>query len=697
MITSRRIASCLKSKRVKSVSLNQLMRHGASFNSSNYINDNHHHHRFINTTTTTSCIRYYSTEAQNPLQRKRQEKIDTFFKACETADLNLLKHTINQDISITEETILAKGKVQSKDYENAKNQPEITSNINALMYVSQFGFWEILQELLNVNGKNLIAQDMKNKQQQGGFVALHSAIIGAGSYVDYLNSPNAPNLGVSTQDQDLHHKRIQMQLTLPTNHSWLKCIQLLLENGVDVNVPFGETDFTPLMYAARHGMTQIVKLLLDHGADPNHCGSENQTALNFAANYGKADTCQLLVGAGADPFHKDKNGDSFVSLSQEERQPYTIQALGSFISRNKEGKLSSESVKQNRRVWFPDLTTKFESDESDIFGNNAVMAAAATGNLEAVGRFIEDGINPNAINILGWTPLVWALISGSNPDVMNQKRIISRLISAGADPNLQTNDGLVPLSLSNNPQTMKILIEEGKANVNIKSPIDGSTPLVLLLSHAKASTDCLKLLINNSADVNAELADGTRAISFACLRGHAQAVELLIRSGAEYINVVHKQSGNNLMLIAASHGYFDVVRILVQNNMDVNFVSPQGFHTMFYAVHMGHEQTIALLLNLGVDVNIHMHQLQITPLHVAVMSQRPNIVKLLLEYEANVHVVDVKGITPLEYAKERDAQSPSSSSKEIVQILEDHVVSDNMKKKKQKQQEQQEQQEQLQQ
>lgn len=84
----------------------------------------------------------------------------------------------------------------------------------------------------------------------------------------------------------------------------------LLAAGADVNVVETETCMTPLMVAAREGYFDIVRLLLENGADVNarYCwyrGGVNGTALGLAAEAGHLDIVCLLLDFAADPNIKD--------------------------------------------------------------------------------------------------------------------------------------------------------------------------------------------------------------------------------------------------------------------------------------------------------------------------------------------------------------------------------------------------------
>jgi ankyrin repeat protein len=56
----------------------------------------------------------------------------------------------------------------------------------------------------------------------------------------------------------------------------------------------------PILHAARNGDTQIVRLLIAHGADVNATNPRGHTVLYCAGGHGHLDTLLLLLGAGAD-------------------------------------------------------------------------------------------------------------------------------------------------------------------------------------------------------------------------------------------------------------------------------------------------------------------------------------------------------------------------------------------------------------
>ena len=60
-----------------------------------------------------------------------------------------------------------------------------------------------------------------------------------------------------------------------------------------------EHGMTALMRAANHGRVEMVRALLEHGADPNLTRNDNFTALSLAAFFGHTEIVEMLIGYGA--------------------------------------------------------------------------------------------------------------------------------------------------------------------------------------------------------------------------------------------------------------------------------------------------------------------------------------------------------------------------------------------------------------
>jgi cytohesin len=81
----------------------------------------------------------------------------------------------------------------------------------------------------------------------------------------------------------------------------VKAVGILLNNSADPNLG-GPNGTTPLEDAALKGFNSIAGMLLDHGAQVDHINSgSGTTALYAAASFGKAEVVKLLLNRGANP------------------------------------------------------------------------------------------------------------------------------------------------------------------------------------------------------------------------------------------------------------------------------------------------------------------------------------------------------------------------------------------------------------
>lgn len=87
-------------------------------------------------------------------------------------------------------------------------------------------------------------------------------------------------------------------------------IEKLIKSGADVNGKSNSRKQTPL-HGAKLAGYDVVKILLEHGADPNTQDKWGQTPLHlFAGHVGEVQTIHLLITYGADASIKDKDGNT---------------------------------------------------------------------------------------------------------------------------------------------------------------------------------------------------------------------------------------------------------------------------------------------------------------------------------------------------------------------------------------------------
>ena len=114
-------------------------------------------------------------------------------------------------------------------------------------------------------------------------------------------------------------------LSIRNHHSDI--VTILLQHGADVNKKSGDRGNTALMDATVSGNLEIVRELLDAGADIN-CKSKNgQTALMLAVGEGKTTISEELINRGADLSITDNLGMSAKKYAELFKQTSILEMI----------------------------------------------------------------------------------------------------------------------------------------------------------------------------------------------------------------------------------------------------------------------------------------------------------------------------------------------------------------------------------
>ncbi|HEX5472427.1 MAG TPA: ankyrin repeat domain-containing protein, partial [Lacipirellulaceae bacterium] len=115
----------------------------------------------------------------------------------------------------------------------------------------------------------------------------------------------------------------------------LKSVKDLLAKGAPVDFHDGSSG-TPLMYAVGH--MDMIKALVEAGANINERSRLGRTPLMWAANDGHIDVIRYLLKKGANPALLDDNGESAAGLAEKNGFKAIAATLRSFNAPPKSGK-----------------------------------------------------------------------------------------------------------------------------------------------------------------------------------------------------------------------------------------------------------------------------------------------------------------------------------------------------------------------
>jgi ankyrin repeat protein len=241
--------------------------------------------------------------------------------------------------------------------------------------------------------------------------------------------------GVSPNVVDIEGTPALMAATLFADASTVK---LLLERGADPNL-VDASGATALMWAIPD--VEKARLLLAHHANVNARSATQRTALLVAAAYpGTVNLLRLLLDGGADLHAQDRAGATALALAVRSADVEVVRFL---VDRGLDPNALAPAARRvgfNR--WDRPTTDYLMSRGLGATTSEVLVTAAAWQPADLVGRWIESGADVNARNAAqyGRTPLLTAVASE-----LEGADTLKLLLDHGADPNVRTTEGETPL------------------------------------------------------------------------------------------------------------------------------------------------------------------------------------------------------------------------------------------------------------
>jgi ankyrin repeat protein len=201
-------------------------------------------------------------------------------------------------------------------------------------------------------------------------------------------------------------------------------VRLLLSHGADVNAATKRGRTALLVAALSDGSAEIVRLLLEKGADPKAVDAFKTTTLRGAAIGNDTETMRLLMEAGVDVNAADFPGITPLMMAAGWNGNLPAVSL-----------LLAHGAKVNA-VSAPVMGLPSKNGPSEFGKLTALLMAAPFGPPELIGKLMEAGADVNAKDVRGMTPLMLAVATDRQDN-----GVIRMLLEHGADPEAKSNLG----------------------------------------------------------------------------------------------------------------------------------------------------------------------------------------------------------------------------------------------------------------
>jgi ankyrin repeat protein len=170
----------------------------------------------------------------------------------------------------------------------------------------------------------------------------------------------------------------------------------------------------------------------------------------------------------------------------------------------------------------------------------------------------------------------------------------------------------------------------------------GDLRIVQAAINDDAST--VRALIQQKADVNTPIADGTTALHWAVRANDLALVDTLLAAGANVKS--QDRYGLTPVSLACSNANAVILKRLLDAGADPNSPDPQGTTALMIASRTdGGTEAVKLLLERGAAVNAK-DSVQTTALMWAVRSNHPDVIYLLIHRDAEINARTRKGEAP---------------------------------------------------
>jgi ankyrin repeat protein len=234
-------------------------------------------------------------------------------------------------------------------------------------------------------------------------------------------------------------------LILAAGLGYARVASVLLDHGADIDQGTASARATPLMWAAFNGKTDLVRLLVERGADIAKQNNKAYTALMLAAEEGRDEILRFLHAEGADVNAVNAEGHSPLTLASVGGHAQVVEYLIAQgadvqIRTREDGStaliLAAEKGYEDVARLLVGAGVKVNARRTKGLQDSALTLACREGDTAMVNLLLDHGADVNASNRRG-PAIILAAERG-------HKDLVAMLLAKGARAEVKDWEGFTP-------------------------------------------------------------------------------------------------------------------------------------------------------------------------------------------------------------------------------------------------------------
>jgi|GEM_PF-1749181 len=205
-------------------------------------------------------------------------------------------------------------------------------------------------------------------------------------------------------------------------------------------------------------------------------------------------------------------------------------------------------------------------------------------------------------------------------------------------------------------------------NINYNWVLKCNDKNLLMIASENNSIKIVQELLNRNVEVNHVNTTGKTALMLSVFNNNNAITKLLIKKGANLklkysvalktikissdVSMDAEYKKNiNILMIAIYKGNIDIVTMLLDNGVDVNVHDKVGLTPLLWALIEGKKKIAMLLIEKGANIHYEKNDFGMSPLIAASAQGYEEIVLKMLKKNVDASITDVSGRNALDYAK----------------------------------------------